>query len=405
LTTEVQAKPDPFAVGGKSMKPKAGGGPACRVGDAPAKSERKITREPKPPVKAPEVTDISDPAICQVEDVETVAVDQADDRPDKVALERLVERDARKAFEAMKEASDQRLHGFLAAAEHLKESARLVNEDKDVVLAFVEKAFSIVGASLIGVGLAAMAGTGAVGLLKGLITAALTLGKDAVAASVGNAARGDEVNWEGFRSATLEAISRQSLLVGKLWDPDDLSTRFLNAPYPHRVAPAAVAGTEAISEAAHRLQFTTSVTSWANTVNAVKGGDTGTLVFDVTFDPSGSYSVDNCEASGMGDKFAQLMADPHNDGVKTQKALTLYETLTAPTGGMKVTVRDQSHASYQWDPAQKAITTPDNELMHHRVGAWGAANGCKDKAPILAAHRFLFEVLGAKTFGELGVAG
>lgn len=66
-------------------------------------------------------------------------------------------------------------------------------------------------------------------------------------------------------------------------------------------------------------------------------------------------------------------------------------------------MRDQSQATFTWDPDQRTITTPDAELMHHRVGAWGAAKIGPNVAPIVYAHRFLFEALGAQSFAALKV--
>jgi len=37
------------------------------------------------------------------------------------------------------------------------------------------------------------------------------------------------------------------------------------------------------------------------------------------------------------------------------------------------------------------------------VGAWGIAKLGEGKVPIIYAHGFLFQALGAQTFGELGV--
>jgi len=220
---------------------------------------------------------------------------------------------------------------------------RQVNWDKGGVPAFIEKAFSVVTSSLLSVGMAGIAAKGATAVLKGLLENTLGLGKDLAIAKLGEVAKGDKVDFAEFYKRTSDLLAQASLDVEATWKVADVRTRILNATYPQREAPAAVAGTEAIRDNAHRLQFTSTVTSWANQVNTVKGGDAGALVLDVTFAPGGTFTVDKGELPMMGDAFEKLLAMTSVTGAcKPFTALTLGEALNAPTGGMKVIVRDQS---------------------------------------------------------------
>lgn len=406
LLTPLQAKADPFARRGESGRPKPVGGPTCRVGGAPAllgaRADKTTDSVPKPAAK-PEANDIAEPKVCDQEGLEAPNVESVDDRPDDAALFIIANDAATETVAAIRSSVDQRVSGFHSAVQYLADSAKVVNEDKGTLLAFVEQAFSVVTSALMGVGLAGMAAKGAVGVLKGVIGGALDLGVDAVAGEIGEAAKGDKVNFAEFAKSTFDLCARLALQVESRWKVADVRTLILNAPYPHREAPAAVAAAEAIRDRAFRMQFTSSVTSWANKVHEVKGDEAGVLVIDVEFDPSGSFTVAKSEVPVMGTSFSELLTDCVNDGSENCTPLTLAETLVAPTGGIKVIVRDQSQATYTWDPAQRAITTPDAELMHHRVGAWSIAHVGRGVVPVVGAHRFLFEALGARTFAALGV--
>lgn len=402
LLCPVQRKPDPFA-GGASRAPngKPVGG-ACKAGDASTKSFAAGVKREAKPGPAKDIGDIADPRTCQEQGLEVANVESVDDRPDDAALFVIANDAATVAVSAMKEAVVQRMSGFRAGAKHLSDSADEINEDKDGLLSFVEKAFSVVTSALMGVGLGAMSEKGAIGVLKGLIEGVLELGIDAVAGLISESTKGGEVDFAAFSKDTEELGARLSLQVDRTWKVADIRTRILNAPYPHREAPGAVAGPAAIRDQAFRMQFTSSVTSWANTVNQVKGGDAGVLILDVAFDQAGGFAVQGCEVPVMGQKFKDLLTKGTNNGEQTAP-LTLAEVLNAPTGGMKLIIRDQSQATYIWDPAQHAISTPDAELMHHRVGAWGVANVGPGVVPVVYAHRFLFEALGVRTFSDLGV--
>ena len=356
-----------------------------------------------PPKRERPANDISDPKLCSPLAVDAPLTETPTDQPPEAELFQLAHDAAAKAHSQMKTAVDLRLRGFLAASKHLDESADAVNEDKDAVLGFVEKAFEMASSALIGAALGKMAATGAVGVIKSILSASLDKGSKLVGSRIGDAAIGGRVSFADFNKLQMELGADAAQSVEQDWDIKTIRTDMLASRYPHREAEAAVAATAEVMGNAYRLQMSTAITGWANTVHAVKGGDAGVLELQVEFDESGTYVVGGGKMAAVGPAFRSLLTDTHlTDERKKPAPFTLSELLRNPTGGMKVVVRDQSGERFEWDPAQKAIATSDAHLMHHRVNRWGVKH-VGQAVPVVYAHRFLFEVLGPRSLSDIGV--
>lgn len=188
--------------------------------------------------------------------------------------------------------------------------------------------------ALIGAALGKLAATGAMGVIKSILSASLDKGAKLVEARIGAAAIGSRVSFADFNKQQVELAADAAQSVEQDWDIATIRSDMLASRYPHREAEAAIAATAEIMRNAYRLQMSTAMTGWANQVNAVKGGDAGVLELRVAFDEAGAYSLAGGTMASVGPAFRGLLTATHRTDEPEKRApFTLGELLRSPTVG------------------------------------------------------------------------
>lgn len=367
LLTPVQQKPDPLVAG------------------------RASRRTP---------TDERDPRQCNQELTSEEIVESADDRPPPDELYELCSDAADSAAEGARTLITLRGFAISAAMRFLAKSADEINASSKSLSAILEKTLAVVGSVLLGVGLARIGALAGQSIVKMLIKKSLEEGSKGLAHTASKLFEGEDLSDADFLASAFESLADDALKTMKEWNKADIRDRLLAATYPHAEAQALSLASQSMVERAYDLQYATTIAAWPKAVNEQKGGALGVLDIDVSFGADGTYSIEGADFGGMGKHFGAALARDKRDG---SGPLTLASLLTTPSGGFDVIVRDQSQDELRYSASARAIVTPDNHLFHHHVGRWGASHLGAGMAPVVYAHRFIFEALGAKTFAELGV--
>lgn len=405
---DAASAPWPGAAGGPSSRERMRREARCAkdfdTSEAPfrvgaARDDRSPSTRPGASSEKDEAHDPMDPRAC-VDGPEMSSgplTDCPNDEPEADELFQVADDAAQEARERLSNAMGQRLFGFIAAAEYVEAAAAEVN-DKSTVVAFLEKAFNVATSALVAVGTARIAAQALKSLISGALNA--TLGNVSSAVAGG----GDKVSFPDFKAEQTRLLAAEHLAFSQSWRHDVVRAQLLASRYPHKEAAALVASASALLDQAYRTQYGSTLLAWLGTVDKARGGrGEHALEVHVTFEEGGTYRVTGCRLEGGTESIAKGLrrdATP-NRGDST---LTLGELLRHPLGP-RVRIIDQSQASFEWDPGAKQIATPNNLLMHHRVGAWGHAHVGPEVVPVVHAHRFLFEALGARNLADLGVTG
>ena len=364
------------------------------------------------PKRADTQDDVRDPKTTEANQATAMPLTETPSRePDALdpgLLAQLAQDAASEAHENVKDAVEQRLLAFIAASGFLAEAAKEINDKKDLTLEFVGKAFEIASVALVGLGLAKIAAAGLAGLVRSALTETFKGASKAVGTRI--ASSGDKVRLSELTGQQAQLIAEAQRAVSEQWKTPTLRANILAAQYPNVAARELGEATESIKFEAFRAQYASTMTAWLGGVRKAKGGDAGTLVMHVDFAPSGAYVVTSCDLLGMGDSTIRALVEPvlaRTPGAGPE-ALTLGELLrgSMATAGLRVRIVDNSQAAFEWDARDNAITTPDSQLMHHHVNAWGVHRVGRigpGVGSMVVAHRFLFEELGSRTLGSLGL--
>jgi hypothetical protein len=207
--------------------------------------------------------------------------------------------------------------------------------------------------------------------------------------------------WADVKHRLMTELSRQSNVILDGWTPSIVRSRVETTSRPDKTASQLAEASRRLRNSAHRDFYRTVLVEYAKSgSDAAAGASHATLNVRVDFPADGGFEISGASIDGGTESFIRGLNAKVANGTDAAKALRLHEFLASD--GFAVAVDDGRGRPYRWE-STGGIVTDDAHLLHHGVNRWSSASLGPGVPPFVSAHRFLWEVLGKKTFAELGV--
>jgi len=315
--------------------------------------------------------------------------------PETLATEADLDTRVQDVYRFLSKANKTRINAFFAAASALATDAPSL--EMDTLGTIIEKAIGSAAGTMCSRLLALVPGIP--GVLAGIIQAGFALAGATVGASA-RTAKGHELDVSDFLTSAAIRVDEADAEFERAWSSQAVKRALETCADPATVANDLVRACSNAQAMAFGEQYASTFAAWCAHVHGVAGAGSKKGILTIHADiQAGGYEIRSADLPGIGPSIL--------DGVNAVSGSDKCNTITlrqliADARGLSVRVVDSAGEVYEYDSVAQEITTGDNHLLIHHVNRYGMSKWhCQ--APVVNAHRFLFEILGTRTLADLGV--